>query len=175
MSLLKNSRRIKREKEDNRRVSERIKMCPVREVPKLVQNLYEIVSRLEELFPGRPFTPDGHLVGSIGEVIAAHRYRLRLLPCSAECHDAVTECGTSVQIKATQGKSVGLRHEPNHLIVLKLKKCGDCEEVYNGPGALPWSAAGSVQSNGQRNISLTKLKNLMSEVPLHLRVPAVDL
>ncbi len=41
------------------------------EIPSLVQELYSIVDRLEELFPGRRFTPDGHLVGSIGEVLAA--------------------------------------------------------------------------------------------------------
>ena len=40
-------------------------------IPSLVQELYSIVDRLDELFPGRRFTPDGHLVGSIGEVLAA--------------------------------------------------------------------------------------------------------
>ncbi|MBW8042608.1 MAG: hypothetical protein FVQ85_21795 [Planctomycetes bacterium] len=40
-------------------------------IPSIVQELYSIVDRLEELFPGRRFTPDGHLVGSIGEVLAA--------------------------------------------------------------------------------------------------------
>ena len=41
------------------------------EVGELLASLYRIVHRLEVLFPGRKFTPDGHLVGSIGEVIAA--------------------------------------------------------------------------------------------------------
>ncbi len=50
------------------------------EVPRLVGRLYDIVDRLEELFPGRKFTPDGHLVGSIGEVIAANLYGWELLP-----------------------------------------------------------------------------------------------
>lgn len=35
----------------------------------LVQRLYRITSELEELYPGRHFTPDGHMVGSIGEVL----------------------------------------------------------------------------------------------------------
>ena len=54
-----------------------------------VQKLVEIVAELEAEFPGRHFTLDGHLVGSIGEVMAGHlqkfmmgkskdeRYRLR--------------------------------------------------------------------------------------------------
>ncbi len=54
------------------------------EVPRLIGRLYDIVDRLEELFPGRKFTPDGHLVGSIGEVIAANLYDLELLPPRAE-------------------------------------------------------------------------------------------
>jgi hypothetical protein len=40
-------------------------------VPALVSRLYEIVDELEEIFPGRHFTPDGHLVGSLGESLAA--------------------------------------------------------------------------------------------------------
>lgn len=33
--------------------------------------LYAITRELELQFPGRKFTPDGHLVGSIGEVLVA--------------------------------------------------------------------------------------------------------
>ena len=44
------------------------------EVGELLASLYRIVERLEVLFPGRKFTPDGHLVGSIGEVIAARMF-----------------------------------------------------------------------------------------------------
>lgn len=57
-------------------------------VPELVRDLYKLVHRLEGLFPGRRFTLDGHLVGSLGEVMAAQRYALELLPASAEGHDA---------------------------------------------------------------------------------------
>jgi hypothetical protein len=40
-------------------------------LPEPVADIYRAVVRLEELYPGWKFTPDGHLVGSIGEVIAA--------------------------------------------------------------------------------------------------------
>ncbi|MCY4128253.1 MAG: hypothetical protein OXG15_03295 [Gammaproteobacteria bacterium] len=53
------------------------------EVGTLLGDLYRIVNRLEELFPGRKFTPDGHLVGSIGEALAAYMFGLELLPASA--------------------------------------------------------------------------------------------
>ena len=43
-----------------------------------VQKLVEIVAELEAEFPGRHFTLDGHLVGSIGEVMAAYYYGIEL-------------------------------------------------------------------------------------------------
>lgn len=144
---------------------------PVEKVPGLVSELYALVTRLETLFPGRRFTPDGHLVGSIGEVIAAHRYSLELLPHSAQGHDAIAASGALVEIKATQGSSVALREQPNHLIVLHLSRLGEATEVYNGPGAPVWEAAGAVQRNGQRPISLSKLRKLMVCVPEALRLP----
>jgi hypothetical protein len=133
-------------------------------IPRLVRSLYEIVAELEKLFPGRKFTPDGHLVGSIGEVLAAHRYGLELLAASAERHDATSPDGRLVQIKATQTGLIGMRSEPDHLLVLKLNSDGSADEVYNGPGAAPWEQAGRLQKNGQRAISLARLRRLMDHV-----------
>jgi hypothetical protein len=48
-------------------------MCKVGERVPLsgpVADIYKAVAELTKRYPGRPFTPDGHLVGSIGEVIA---------------------------------------------------------------------------------------------------------
>ena len=140
------------------------------EVAKLVQRLYEIVDRLEEMF-GRRFTLDGHLVGSLGEAMARAQYGIKLLPASTERHDAVDPAtGRSVQIKATQRERVGLRSEPEHLLVLRLNRDGSVEEIYNGPGHEPWNAAGRMQKNGQRPISVTKLSRLMMDVPMDKRL-----
>ena len=143
---------------------------PVDQVPALVGQLYELVAQFELLFPGRRFTPDGHLVGSIGEVIAAHRYGLELLAHSHQGHDARSPSGVLVEIKATQGSSVALREQPVHLIVLHLGKNGEVSEVYNGPGAQVWEAAGAMQRNGQRAVSLSKLRGLMAKVPTEQRI-----
>ena len=130
-----------------------------------VQQLYEIVNTLERSFEGRKFTLDGHLVGSIGEVLGAYHYGLELLPASTKTHDAKDKYGKKIQIKATQSdKSVGIRSEPDHLIVLKIEKEGRAKEVYNGPGKLAWENAGKIQSNGQRSIGISKLRSLMSVV-----------
>ena len=133
-------------------------------VPLLVKELYAIVRNLEDHFPGRKFTLDGHLVGSIGEVLAAYHYNLVLFVASSKTHDAQCPEGRKVQVKATQGQSVGLRAEPEHLLVLRLESDGNVSEVFNGPGDLAWSNAGAMQKNGQRPISVSKLRFLMDRV-----------
>jgi hypothetical protein len=70
-----------------------------------------------------------------------------------------------VQIKATQARSVGLRSQPDHLVVLKLNADGSANEVYNGPGTPAWQQAGEMQKNGQRSIGLSRLRLIMEEVP----------
>lgn len=142
-------------------------------VPALVKQLYEIIREFERLFPDCRFTPDGHLVESIGEVIAAHRYGLALLPASTEAHDAKAPNGVLVQVKATQGKSVALRAEPNHLLVLFLAPNGEVTEVFNGPGSIAWAECGPLQRNGQRSIGLSKLRTLMAAVEPSARLGVV--
>jgi hypothetical protein len=150
----------------------------ISEVPRLVRDLYKVVSEMERLFAekNKKFTPDGHLVGSLGEVLAAHLYELELYPNSHPGHDAVSSDGLEVQIKATQGRSrVALRSEPKHLIVLRIERNGQPKEIYNGPGSLVWKACTNGKkrpSTGQYSVALSTLKKLMdAEVPQALRLP----
>ena len=129
-----------------------------------IKELYKITNELESSYPGRKFTIDGHLVGSIGELIVAEHYGLELLPNSTETHDAVSSAGEYVQIKATQINRISISSEPDYLIVIKLFSDGSWEEVYNGPGKPVWDNAGKMQKNGQRPISLSKLRCLMNSV-----------
>ena len=129
----------------------------------LIGQLYRIVAALEEEFEGRRFTPDGHLVGSIGEVVAAYAFNLTLLPASNATHDATAPDGTRVQIKLTGGNgSVSLYSEPEHLIVLQLRN-GEFGTVYNGIGSDVWQNCRSRASNGQRAISLSRLRTLNAD------------
>lgn len=141
------------------------------EVSALLADLYRVVDRLEALFPGRKFTPDGHLIGSIGEVVAAQMFGLTLLPPSTAKHDAKATDGRFVQIKLTQGDRIALRAEPQQLLVLTLNRDLDLEVVYNGRGCEVWSAAGRKQSNGQRQVSLSKLRTIDKAVPEQDRLP----
>jgi hypothetical protein len=146
-------------------------MNPIDHVPDIVQRLYSLVGELESHFPGRKFTPDGHLVGSLGEVLAAYYYDLELLTASTECHDAKARDGRLVQVKATQGRSVGIRSEPDHLLVLLLARDGTVDEVYNGPGAPAWGRIGAPQKNGQFQLSVSALRKLMQAVAPEQRLP----
>ncbi len=128
-----------------------------------VKQIYAITTELEEMYPGRHFTPDGHVVGSIGEVLVAENYGLQLLPASYETHDAVTQDGRYVQIKATQIKRIAISSEPDYLIVIRIMPDGSFKECYNGKGSPVWNAAGAMQKNGQRSISLSKLRKLHDE------------
>ena len=129
-----------------------------------VEGLYRIVQTLEKMFPDRPFTPDGHMVGSLGECIVADAYGLRLMAPSNEGYDAITAEGLKVEIKTTQAKSVAFRSVPDHCIVIKLLKDGSFKEIFNGPGSMldPLLEAKKPQSNGQRQLSLSQNSNLYS-------------
>jgi hypothetical protein len=131
-----------------------------REVRALLETLYQQTDRLEALFPGRKFTLDGHLVGSIGEVLGAYMFDLELHRGSNKVHDAQTRSGGNVEIKLTQGDTIAIRHPPEHLLVFQRKKESKLSVVFNGPGKLAWDNAGKMQSNGQRPISLQKLHKL---------------
>jgi hypothetical protein len=126
----------------------------IKAVPDLIGQLFKTVRSLNKIFPDRPFTPDGHLVGSIGEVVAAYTYGLELEKCSNEGFDARTEDGRTVEIKLTGGNSVSVSSEgqpPDILVVLKLATNG-FTEVHNAPFPIDlWC---------RKNASKRKLKSL---------------
>ena len=77
-------------------------------LPQIIREIYRCVADLTAMFPKRHFTPDGLMIGSIGEVLAAHYYGFdELFVASKLRHDGrVGEL--HVQVKATQRKSIGI-------------------------------------------------------------------
>ena len=130
-------------------------------LPAPVAAIYRAVAELEARYHPRKFTPDGHLVGSIGEVVAAEALGLTLYPMSHAGHDAYDAEG-EVQIKMTAGRSVAMYAECVRLVVLRVVSPEEAEIVYDGPGAPVWAVAGRVQKNGQRVVSLARLRALGS-------------
>ena len=132
-------------------------------LPEPVADIYRAVERLQALYPDRKFTPDGHLVGSIGEVIAAEALGLTLYPASHPGHDAHDGQGGKVQIKMTAGNSVAMYAVCDRLVVLKVVSPEEAEVIYDGPGEPAWSMAGKIAKNGQRVVRLTRLRALVAE------------
>ena len=144
-----------------------IRRDAMRRVPFLVADLMRMTEELNRLFPGRRFTPDGHLIGSIGEVVAEYIYGLRLEVCSNPAFDARTEDGRTVQIKLTgpTGRSYGIRWSsqrttitPDILLGMKLEQRG-FREIYNGPFPVELLEAKRDTTNGQVSVSLTSLSS----------------
>ena len=132
-----------------------------------IRQLYASVQKLQDEFQSekRRFTLDGHLLGSIGEVVAAYAFDLDLLPSSSKDYDAIYRGdGREVlaQIKLTGGdRSVSFYGDspPEHVIVMQLVE-GEFGLVYNGPGSKMWGKCGKQQKNGQRRVSLRVLRRL---------------
>ncbi len=134
--------------------------------PDILKRLYKVVGELEELFPGRPFTPDGHMIGSIGEALAQYYYGVKLNRPSTQGEDGQTERGP-VEVKTAQRESIAFRSEPKTLLVLKLYSNGDFEEIYNGNGSRVWATINIERrpTKGQYQVKLKTLRRLMKEVP----------
>ncbi|NOY41518.1 MAG: hypothetical protein GXP26_06745 [Planctomycetes bacterium] len=141
----------------------------------LIHRLYDVVSELEQMFPGRPFTPDGHMVGSIGECLVADAFDLTLMPPSNTGFDAQDPHGNQIEIKATQAARVAFRSCPQHTIIIRIHKDGTFETCYNGPGQLIWDTFKDKTrpSNGQYSIALSRVRELNDTVPDDQRVKGV--
>ena len=137
-----------------------------------VLTLLDQVNALETMFPGRRFTLDGHLVGSVGEVAAAYHYGIKLFPPSTELHDGYVG-DRNVQIKITQTENVLIGEEPEYLIVLYLARTGNIYEVYNGPGVIPWETAGKPDKRGYKHLRVNKLMSLDKEIEPEERIITV--
>ena len=150
-------------------------MEKTQELTGIINQLYELTGRLEKMYPDRHFTPDGHLVGSIGEVCAAERYGISLFTASSETHDGKTPDGRLVQIKATQRRVIAISSEPDYLLVLSIDDRGQLAEVYNGPGRPVWQLVSGRKrpKTGQYQVSLARLRRLNEDVLPEERIPPV--
>lgn len=146
------------------------------EVAHLVHARNQLRKRYEKY--GLNFTPDGNLVGDLGEAIAAELFGLSLAEKrGTKAIDAFTRERETVQIKASgRGQSIQFTHSEEPavwLLVLVLDyEREEVEVAYNGP-YLP--AVSKLPSGwfGQRPVTVTFLRKLNSEVPDDRRLKAI--
>lgn len=136
-----------------------------------ISEILLIVHELEERFPGRKFTLDGHLFGSLGEAIAKYYYGINLYRTGMKKHDGEKD-GKDVQIKITQGSSVDINSVPDNLLVLFLhKQDGVVYEVYNGP--CEWLSDCKPTKNGWYSRTLSTLLKEDQAIPDEKRLSPV--
>ncbi|MEM8709900.1 MAG: hypothetical protein AAGG01_03030 [Planctomycetota bacterium] len=133
-----------------------------------VAEIWRLCAELSES-TGRPFTPDGHLVGSLGEVAAADALGLTLNPPSVKGYDAVTADGQKLEVKTTDGnRSVSVTGDApiaDLLCVVTVDRSdGTPTIVYFGPAAPAWNLAGRAGPSGQRLLSLADVRRLAEEM-----------
>lgn len=117
---------------------------------------------------GRPVTPDGHLVGSIGEALAADRLNLTLQQPSNRGFDAIGPDGEKVEIKTTTRTSIAFSGTPSQasrLVVVHLREDGSGQIAYDGPFGPALEKANPPRPNGQRSISLSTLTRIGNARP----------
>jgi hypothetical protein len=140
-----------------------------------IQQLIQIVNNLEQTFKGRHFTLDGHLVGSIGEVLASYHYGIKLYEASVAIHDGEAPDGRKVQIKITQTDTIIISEQPDYLIILYLnRRTGEVFEIYNGPGEIPFMRSYEYTKHNNRYMSVSMLCEEDTKVKPFERIPAVQ-
>ncbi|MHC4661594.1 MAG: DUF6998 domain-containing protein [Planctomycetota bacterium] len=131
----------------------------------IIRKIFKLTDELEKM-TGRAFTPDGHFVGSCGEVLAREVYGVNLLKPSTKGRDGKKN-GRNVEVKATFHKTIGISSVPEKLLVLELSREGDFREVFNGPGSVIENLFNKKRESkeaGQIQITLPQLRVLQKKV-----------
>lgn len=129
------------------------------DVNNLIRTVFDACAKLT-LLTGRPVSPDGHLVGTLGEIVASEALDLELMPPSNDGYDATDSQGRKVEIKTTTRRSIGIANKgtaAERLVVVTLNERGTGQVVYDGPIQTALDMAGPPRANGQRTLALSKL------------------
>jgi len=141
---------------------------------KEIRTIYKAVKSLEERYPRRKFTPDGILVGTLGEVLAEEKYDLRLHPPKTKDFDATDYRSRKVQIRCNQRNTTPIKKGATKglFLALKLLPDGSIEEIFNGPASVAHqlTMGRKADASGFVGLSHKKLRKLMESVPTNKRV-----
>ena len=138
-----------------------------------VKSVFDACRHLSEVSGGmRRFTPDGKMVGDMGEVIGGSFYQVELDRVGRRDWDG-TYNGRNVQIKTTGGDSTYLKKPPQDgfgdglLMVFKInRETGAYTFIYNGDMQRVWDALKNqkTDSTGAKTILLNRLGELQKSV-----------
>ena len=132
---------------------------------KKISQIYEISNELGRAFNIDKCTPDGHLLGAIGQIAAKIAYGLEFGSEKDE-HNCTWSDGSrriNVQVRCTGRNNIALRQEPEHLIALSIFENGAIRLLYNGPGNLVWKRI-QHQKNPQKYASAKILQEAHADI-----------
>lgn len=152
------------------------------ELPKLVREMILVRDKLRSHYNQNgvelKFTPDGRMVGDLGEAIAVELFGISLQQAGG-IDGLAPDKKTSVQIKAS-GNLGGAAFRPidkskhaDHLLFFHLDYDNCCGEVvYNGPEKTVRDKIS--HAKGQRTVSVKVLRALDDDVQTEKRLARID-
>lgn len=137
-----------------------------------IATIYSTANDLGRAFGIDTCTPDGHLLGAIGQIAAKIAFGLEFGSFAAEHNASVTKDGKkiNIQVRSTGRGTIALREEPEYLIAINISSNGELRLLYNGPGKYVWSLI-QQQKNSQKYASENRLSYAQQRVQSDQMLP----
>jgi hypothetical protein len=145
------------------------------EFKKRIAEIYRISREIGAAYQIDRCTPDGHLVGAIGQIAAKIAFGLEF-GSEMEEHNCTWSDGKNrldIQVRCSGRGSIALRKEPVHLIAIEVAENGRFTLLFNGPGHYAWSRI-MHQKNPQKYISRNVLLEIQQLVADNERLLLVE-
>ena len=145
------------------------------EFKKRIASIYEIANELGREFNISKCTPDGHLLGAIGQIAAKIAFGLQFGSNEKEHNCTWSDKGKilNIQVRSTGRGSVAIRKEPEYLIAIEITETGRLYLLYNGPGKFVWEMVRH-QKQPQKYASKNQLLEAQQDVSLSSQIPIIQ-
>ena len=145
------------------------------EFKKKIASIYEIANELGREFNIAKCTPDGHLLGAIGQIAAKIAFGLQFGSGEKEHNCTWSDNGKTldIQVRSTGRGSVAIRKEPEYLIAIEIAETGRLYLLYNGPGKFVWKKI-QHQKQPQKSASKNQLWEAQQDVPLSSQIRVIQ-
>ena len=145
------------------------------EFKRKIAEIYKIANELGRAFNIDRCTPDGHLLGAIGQIAEKIAFNLEFARQEEE-HNCVWSAGgkiINVQVRCSARGSIAIRKEPENLIALEIVETGKIRLLFNGPGKYVWCKIEHQKSN-QKTVSSRILREAQQDVSATDQIPIVN-
>jgi hypothetical protein len=130
-----------------------------------IRQIYSISTGLGTAYGIETCTPDGHLLGAIGQIAAKIAFGVTFGSKKDEHNCSISFNGRQldIQVRTTGKTSIALRAEPEYLIAIKIANYGAIDLIYSGPGHHVWDMV-KHQKAQQKTASVLQLRQASQHV-----------